>query len=347
MKPYVTLADVAAQAKVSVMTVSLALRRNPRIPESTRLRIEEIAKELGYEPNPMLSSLAAYRQQTRDAKYQATVGVISNSLKRGGWMEEFRHQKAFWEGARERGRELGYHLEEFWLREPGMTPERLSGILVARNISGLLLLPQPRSRSHLNLAWQHFSPVSFGYSLTRPQLHVTAVQHFHAGMTAMRRLRALGYRNIGFLGVHEVIERVNQAVMGGFLVEQNRKPPAEQIPPLILPRASLNRESFEKWYLQNRPDAIFVCGLWAERLNEWVDALKIDVPGELGLAYSTVFPGEEETGIDENSDIIGAKAIELVKAMVDRGEKGIPAIPLRILVEGTWRAGKTARRVTG
>lgn len=346
MKPYVTLADIAARAGVSVMAVSLALRQNPRISESTRLRIEQIAKEMGYQPNPMLSSLAAYRQQTKDAKYQSTVAAISNSLKRE-WRQEFHHQEGFWEGAERRGKELGYKLEEFWLREPGMTPERLTRILLARNITGLLLLPQPRSRSHLNLEWRHFSPVAYGYSLTRPQLHVTAVQHFHAGMTAMRRLRGLGYRRIGFLAAHEVIQRANMSILGGFLVEQNRKAPADQIQPLILRRASLNRESFEKWYRDQRPDAVFVVGLWSERVLEWTSAMGLDVPGELGLAFENIIRGQGISGIDENSQMIGAKAMELVKAMIDRGEKGIPQVPLRILVEGTWEQGRTVRRVTG
>jgi LacI family transcriptional regulator len=347
MKPYVTLADVAKAADVSVMTVSLALRGAPRIPEATRTRIAELAREMGYQPNPMLSSLAAYRQQTRDAKYQATVAVISNSLERGAWRKEFPHQRMFWEGAQERGRELGYELEEFWLREPGMTQARFSKILLARNISGLLLLPQPRSRSHLNLLWEHFSPVAFGYSLTRPQLHVTAVHHFDSGMQGMRKLRALGYRRIGFVAVHEVIERANLTLLGGFLVEQNRKSQREQVPPLILPRAAMDQRAFEKWFLQKRPDAIFVCGLWHALMLEWLDQMKVDVPGELGVAYSNVRREGNEAGIDENTDLMGAKAMELVKAMIDRGEKGIPNVPLRILVEGTWRAGDTVRRVTG
>jgi hypothetical protein len=33
---------------------------------------------------------------------------------------------------------LGYRLEPFWLREPGMTPRRMRGILDARGIEGLL-----------------------------------------------------------------------------------------------------------------------------------------------------------------------------------------------------------------
>jgi LacI family transcriptional regulator len=348
MRGYVTLAEVAAAAGVSVTTVSLALRGHPRISAATRTRIEGIAAGLGYRPNPMLSSLAAYRQQVRGPAYQATVAVISNHPPGERWRREQHHQQAFVEGARARGQALGFELEEFWLREPGMSAERLSRVLEARNISGLLLLPQPRARGHLNLAWEHFSPVAFGYSLSRPRLHVAAANHFQAGMTVVRRLRSLGYRRIGFVALPEVIERLNRAVLGGFLAELDRREPAARLPTLTMPRAELARGPFERWFREHRPDALFFHGLWPDLVLGWLEEMRVEVPAEVGVAFSSVdWPASRVAGMDENVRLLGAKALELVKAMIDRGEKGIPEIPLRLMVEGTWREGGTVRRVNG
>jgi LacI family transcriptional regulator len=61
--------DIATIACVSQVTVSLALRSHPRIPESTRKRIEAIARQIGYRPDPMLSSLVAYRNSVKDSSY--------------------------------------------------------------------------------------------------------------------------------------------------------------------------------------------------------------------------------------------------------------------------------------
>src|SRR5690606_18100520 len=55
----VTLSDIAKQAEVHVTTVSLALRNHPRLPERTRKRIQKIAEELGYQPDPVLQALVA------------------------------------------------------------------------------------------------------------------------------------------------------------------------------------------------------------------------------------------------------------------------------------------------
>ncbi|MBD5806155.1 LacI family DNA-binding transcriptional regulator [Limosilactobacillus walteri] len=46
-----TIKDIAQQAGVSVSTASRALNHNPRISEKTRQRIEDIANQLGYQPN--------------------------------------------------------------------------------------------------------------------------------------------------------------------------------------------------------------------------------------------------------------------------------------------------------
>ena len=49
--------DVADAAQVHRTTVSLALRRDPRIPTATRERVERHAAKLGYRANPLVSAL--------------------------------------------------------------------------------------------------------------------------------------------------------------------------------------------------------------------------------------------------------------------------------------------------
>src|SRR5205823_11763824 len=47
----VTLRDIAAALGLSHVTVSLALRDHPKIPEARRLQIQETARLMGYSPN--------------------------------------------------------------------------------------------------------------------------------------------------------------------------------------------------------------------------------------------------------------------------------------------------------
>ncbi|MCC5023327.1 MAG: helix-turn-helix domain-containing protein [Candidatus Synoicihabitans palmerolidicus] len=57
----VTLKAVALAARVHPSTASLALRNRSRIPLTTRERIALIAREMGYQPDPVLAALNAYR----------------------------------------------------------------------------------------------------------------------------------------------------------------------------------------------------------------------------------------------------------------------------------------------
>ncbi len=53
--------EIAAKANCTVATVSMALNDSSRLPESTRTRIKEIARNLGYVPNQLAKSLSLGR----------------------------------------------------------------------------------------------------------------------------------------------------------------------------------------------------------------------------------------------------------------------------------------------
>ncbi|HSI83978.1 MAG TPA: hypothetical protein VK970_09365, partial [Candidatus Methylacidiphilales bacterium] len=51
--------------------------------------------------------------------------------------------------------------------------------------------------------------------------------------------------------------------------------------------------------------------------------------------------GELFTGIWENPQFTGARAVELLIDLIHRGEFGVPDVRLFMLVGGSWRDGKT------
>jgi len=59
-----TIKDVALLAGVSVSTVSIALRHDPRVKDATRKRILEAVQSLGYRPNGIARDLKMQRTQT-------------------------------------------------------------------------------------------------------------------------------------------------------------------------------------------------------------------------------------------------------------------------------------------
>ncbi|HEY4898260.1 MAG TPA: LacI family DNA-binding transcriptional regulator, partial [Candidatus Nanopelagicaceae bacterium] len=59
----ITIEDVAREANVSISTVSYAISGNRPISESTRLRVLDAAKKLGYHANSPATVLASGRSK--------------------------------------------------------------------------------------------------------------------------------------------------------------------------------------------------------------------------------------------------------------------------------------------
>lgn len=334
----VTLRDVAVAAGCHFSTVSLALRDHPRLPVATRVRVQAIARQLGYVADPMLVSLAHYRSARRPVHYQSTLAWVTNFPTQNGWREAeiFHHQFL---GASERAQSLGFRLEHFWLREPGMTPARAGQILRARNISGLLIAPQPVAGTVLELDWTGFSAASLGYTLASPALHLVGCHQYRSMKLALQRLLELGYRRIGLVMLEASDDRADHNWVAAYLVMQQHVPPRHRKPHLLLP--AWNEAAFAAWFTQHQPEVIVTKNL---EVLAALRRLGRRVPEDTGVAFlSLPQPGGEYSGVDENPREVGAAAVNYVAGMIHRNERGIPASPQRLLIEGTWIDGRTVR----
>jgi LacI family transcriptional regulator/LacI family repressor for deo operon, udp, cdd, tsx, nupC, and nupG len=337
----VTQLDVARRAGVHRATVSMALKNHPNIPPHTRDRILRIVKKLGYAPDPMLSALASYRSRVRTATYHGTFAWLTNSAFGFDWRDRRvrPHFSDYYEGARQRAAVYGFKIETFDLHTSQMTPARLASVLRARSISGVLLCPQPRPDMTMVFPWDAFSIVTFGYTLAAPRLHTVTAAQYRAMLQTMRELRELGYRRIG-LALHlEHDQRTDHNYLAGYLVEEQLAD-APAIPPLTSPYE--DTAALERWWKQHRPDAI-VSGNY--RLLETLQAIGLRAPRDVGVACPVLPSANTElAGVIENSVHIGEVAVDVLVPMIQRGERGVPASPHRVHVEGIWLPGKTVRR---
>jgi len=334
-----TLKDIAAIAGVSHVAVSMALRNHPRISAETRERIKVIAQEIGYRPDPALSSLIVYRRGVAKSGYRATlawVGFYRKSVK------DLAFNRLLFQGARERCIELGYTLEEFYLADMGMSFSRLSKVLYAQNIQGVLFSPLERSVGHINMkafAWEQFSVISFGFSLVSPKLDVVIDAQSRAARAVVRKLRSLGYRRIGFVIERGYNERTDGNLLAGYLGEQTRFPEARRIPPLILVSDNCE-QTCREWFQRYEPDGVFDTRGILYNLLTPAELSRCGIAVHCGVAIPGF--GEMIAGIDQNAPLIGQVGVNEVVSLINANVRGIPAIPRRILVEGTWINGKSA-----
>jgi len=200
MSRSLTMKAIAVKAGVSQATVSMSLANHPRIPRVTRERIQAIAREVGYHPNPYVSTLMRICRQGRPLESKPALAIVCAQRTTDGWRNHpaltIRHMR---EGAFERAVLRGYRPEEFWLHRDGMSHARFSEMLHARGIQGLLISPLAEGDPPLALHWDYFSTVSLSVPL--PALTVTTVcnDHYFSSLQSVRECHRRGYRRVGLL----------------------------------------------------------------------------------------------------------------------------------------------------
>lgn len=349
----VTLADIARAAGVHTTTVSMALRNHPRLPEKTRTRLQALAKKMNYAPDPWVRALVAYRGGIRGHQIPATIAYVTNWNTRWGWKRVTAHPQ-FFAGAEQRARELGYQLEHFWLREPGLTHGRLSGILDARGIHGVIIASHERRIDEdLHFDWEQLSAVKIDYFPHRPALHNVTNNQCNIIRLAMRQVMAAGYRRIGFVMHRGWDHSVDHLWAAGFLCEQQNVAPADRVPLLLFPgpvpvEEWINEgktdvvaplESTAEWLRQHRPEVViskasFVLPVLAK--------LGMSVPGD--LAFVDVFledPQGRTAGVQQNHTAVGALAVDMLAGRMQHNDRGSPTIPTTTYVDGTWFDGRS------
>jgi LacI family transcriptional regulator len=352
----VTLSDIAKHAEVHVTTVSLALRNHPRLPVETRERIQEIAKKMGYAPDPFLRALVAYRGKVMARRNPPTLAYVTNWSTRWGWKKLTAHPN-FFAGADRKATELGFHLEHFWMGEPGLTHSRLNSILCARGITGVIIASQMRDvDAALQFDWSRFSAVKIDYFPHQPALHNVTNNQSNVIRLAMQRVVAAGYRRIGFVMHRGWDHSVDHLWSAGCLCEQQNFAPADHIPMFLFPEAEpvsawINEsksdvvapsESFNRWFKKYRPEIIISKASFVQpRFAE----LGLRVPQDVAFAdvFLENFDGST-AGVRQNHETVGELAVEVLAGQLQHNKYGVPEIATTTFVEGTWFDGMSCPR---
>ena len=342
MSDFVTMKTVAAQAGVTQATVSMCLANNPRIPVATRERIRAVADKLGYRPNPYIAALMRVRRQGREQQDKPIIALINGLESASAWKdssaETVRQMRA---GAIQRASDRGYRAEEFWLHANGMTAERLSNVLQARGIHGLLLGPLKIGAPTPDLKWANFAAVRLGVPL--PTLTVATVcnDHFFSSLQAMRECWQLGYRRPGLVMLDTHAVRFQGRWNGGVLAASSLLDGLSSVPPLLL-KAWTDLSPLAAWLRREKPDVLISPAI--QEIQPYLRAQGWKIPKDIGLASLACSQlGEPVSGIFQNGVLIGMTGIDVVISMLERNERGLPAQAQTVMIEGIWNTGKTLR----
>ena len=333
----VTIRDIAVRLGVSHVTVSLALRNSSRISKKRREQVQSLAKEMGYRPDPILSSLVVYRQSKRPAPIHSAIAWI-NHWEHPEALRKYREFNAYWSGASAAAERFGYRLDEFvW--QPDFTPQRFETILQTRNVRGVLIPPHPTQPEWGSFHWDNFSVIRFGMSVRSPDSHIVTSDHLRSVVSSVEKIHAYGYERIGFVvpGVFDL--RLGGNWTGGFYAAQKLLNLSHPVPPFITDQTvnlSVFAQKFKQWFDKHKPDVILTVD---GRVPDMLKQFKIRVPQDVAAAATSVVDIPISAGINQNSEEIGRVAVETLISLINSNDRGKPTVPRRILVEGTWVDG--------
>ena len=182
----VTIADVAAHAKVSKSTVSQYLnKRYDRMREDTKLRVEEAIKELGYRPNIVARSLKQ--------KSTSTIGVIVANI-----LHNFSTQVI--RAIEDVCNETGFHIIVCNADDDPEKEKKYIEMLQAKQVDGLIILPTGNNVELYKQMVKDRYPIVFVDRLVH-DLPITSVllDNEKAARLAVQHLIDNGYDRIGIV----------------------------------------------------------------------------------------------------------------------------------------------------
>jgi len=346
----VSLRQIAGRARVTRMAVSLALRGKPGVSLPLRKKILRIAKQLGYAPDPEVAKLLSRIRIQSNPKTKACLALLVYGERRGSWRDSLTERK-YIEGAERRAKAYGYALEEFWVNEPGMSHQRLEKVIWSRGIEGVLISPWPQqgfatSQRQLDMDLSHFSAVEISETIQAPDLDRSMHDQYTSMLKCLEELGKLGYRKVGLVLESSMDLRVNGRWTAACLYYRETQGRDHVLPPLVLPAPDPG--AFARWCGRHRPDVVISADRFGYRL---IRGMGWKIPDAISYASldldGDAEDGDRFSGIDQNSRQVGESAVDLLISLIHRGQKGVPARPVRVEVEGLWRAGPSTRRQKG
>ena len=340
-KRYYTLSDIAGRVGVHVTTVSLALRDHPSIPPATRVRIRAVAKEFGYQRDPLLDALNFHRvRQTQSARSVSSAFVVHAGTTRlfGG----NHYQPLVYAGAKAAAEARGHVLDIFVVGQGHLAPARLNSILNARGVSGVLLSTFEIDIGQLDLDWEQFCAVKIECLHLTPNLDAVSNDQLQVARLAMQRLRKLGYRRIGLATAREDQTRLAESFGMGVLLEQASLPEAECVPPLLfgLAEVPMLPRLIPAWMRAHQVDVVI--SNWNELFDTFATA-GIRLPDDAAFASLDVPPSlPHVAGVVQNHRLVGQRAMEQLAIMTDAYQRGVPTAQTVTYIPGYWQDGVTA-----
>jgi DNA-binding LacI/PurR family transcriptional regulator len=335
----VGIREVAERAGVSITTVSHALNGKGRLNERTRVRVREIAEQLGYRPNAVARNLAGGRS--------GLIGLaIAQTLDSQFAISDFAYYAQLLSAATTAAVDQGYALVlASGTKETAWSRLWLDGLIVVDPISEDPLCAEFRARG--------VPVVTAGRVPEHPDGFWIDLNHFEATPAILNHLAARGAERIALVGTGPITTYATDTREAYELwCEQHRQEPMIAVARQDLSESAGYDATLKLLRRAKPPDAIYAM---MDRLALGAllaaKARGLSVPEQLQIAGCTDSEAAKManpalTSIVVPAERIGREAVAMIATLIEGGEP--PArhvwVPTRILPRGSTRKKVIVKR---
>ncbi len=319
------------------MTVSRALKNNPRISTATRKRIQKIAADLGYKIHPYISALMSDLSRTQNVSAKVNLAVLHFQSTEGTKRHEY------YQGVVQRAREIGYDVALFHYDPTQVPPARLRSILLSRGIRGIIIMPAPEGFAAIDFDFSGFAAVTLGHSIVSPPLPRVASDIYGSGFQALDELVSRGYRRIGMV----ITDYVNR--LGRFLYSASLQAYSSHVMPELHlveytvqePSTSpVSLQKMKRWIIAEKLDVV-ISPDFQLPLYDILVQQGFRIPKDLSYLHMINYPNPQISMLSQQGLLMGAKAVDVVVATINRNEFDPPKSPQTLTIMTQWQDGET------
>ena len=309
MKPRRTsLKDLAERLGVSIATVSRALRNSHEVGDEMKRRVQELAKELNYRPNPFARSL---RQEA-----PRVIGVVLPNL-------VTHYYAGVLNGIEERARKDGYSVISSNSHESYEKEEAAIDNFVDLHVAGIIacLAQETTDYEHFKSIHQMGIPLVFFARTCLPELFSSVTGNGDiATQEATEHLIAQGCRRIAFVGGPNHLDMVRRRKHGYLeALREHRIPIDREIVSCGPIDSELMAQATERLLqLPDRPDAIIGFNdIATYAAYSTIKRMGLRIPDDVAVIGFTDSPACEYvtptiSSIEDKANLQGQKACEIL-----------------------------------
>lgn len=332
----VSLADVAKAAGLHKSTVAKALQDHPKINADTKVRVREIARQIGYRPDPVLSKIATYRWRKPHAEAGTGIAVVWQARNDS----EARLSPTLRVAIEAALESTGYRHSWHCIRTLA-DARLLNRTLYSRGIEGILLGFIQDDAIHKAFDWSRHSVVVFHSGVVATPFHRVA---YHVGSSvreALHRARSAGFRRPGIVVFDEHCQLDDVLRVGAFLHETREAGLKPHILAVDPGDSAKTRQELRRWIHDTRPDVI----LCETAFVYWeLVALGFSIPADfVCITLQEHVPDPAVAGFSVDYPAVIGHAVHLLDYQLRHNIRGIPARPIELLVPLVWNDGPSLR----